>query len=80
MKRFVVLFPLLIVLTACTTERAMDPENYARASELNAQLGLGYLKQGDFERAEKKLNKALEFDSDNVNALHFKAELYRRLG
>jgi len=28
----------------------------------------------------KKLDKALEFDSDNVQALHYKGELYRRLG
>lgn len=80
MKQFVVLFSLMILLVACTTERVMDPANKERASDLNSQLGLGYLKQGDFERAEKKLRRALKFNPDNVDAHHFMAELYRRLG
>ena len=80
MKQFVVLFLVLFALAACTTERVMDPENTERASDLNAQLGLGYLKQGDFERAEKKLTKSLKFNPDNPDALHFTAEMYRRLG
>ena len=80
MKQCAVLFSVLMMLTACTTERVMDPANKERASELNSQLGLGYLKQGDFERAEKKLQRALKFNPDNADAHHFMAELYRRLG
>jgi type IV pilus assembly protein PilF len=79
MKQLVVLLFLLLTLGACTTERVIEPQDPKKASELNAQLGLGYLKQGDFERAEKKLEKALSYDSDNVEAHHYKAELYRRL-
>lgn len=79
MRQLVVLFFILLALSACTTERVIEPSDPKRAAELNAQLGLGYLKQGDFERAEKKLDKALEFDSDNIEAHHYKAELYRRL-
>lgn len=80
MKRFVVLLSMLIVLGACTTETTIAPENRKLASELNAQLGLGYLKQGEFERADKKLDKAIEFNPDNADAHHFKAEIYRRMG
>jgi len=80
MKQLVVLFFILLGMSACTTERVAEPTDLVRASELNAQLGLGYLRQGDFERAEKKLDKAIKFNSDNVEAHHYKAELYRRLG
>ena len=68
---------LILVLSACTTVHA--PTDAKRAAELNAQLGLGYLKQGQYKRALHKLDKALKFDSDNSNAHHYKAELYRRL-
>lgn len=79
MKQVVILFFILLALSACTTERVTEAADPERASEINAQLGLGYLKQGDFQRAEKKLDKALHYDSDNVEAHHYKAELYRRL-
>jgi type IV pilus assembly protein PilF len=68
---------LLAGLAACTTvNTAADTK---RAAELNAQLGVGYLKQGQYKRALAKLDKALEFDENNANAHHYKAELYRRL-
>ena len=68
---------LILLLAACTTvHTTADPK---RASELNAQLGLGYLKQGQYKRAMLKLDKALDFDPSNANAYHYKAELYRRI-
>ena len=79
MKQLGLLFFILLALSACTTERVTEASDTKRAAELNAQLGLGYLKQGDFQRAEKKLDKALHYDSDNIEAHHYKAELYRRL-
>lgn len=80
MKRVVSVFLLLLVLGACTTERGLGPTDTERASELNAQLGLEYMRHGDFKRASEKLDKALQFNPDNANALHYKAELNRRLG
>lgn len=68
---------LILLLAACTTINTSADAK--RASELNAQLGLGYLKQGQYQRALLKLDKALNFDSDNANAYHYKAELYRRI-
>ncbi|MGD8925660.1 MAG: type IV pilus biogenesis/stability protein PilW [Thioalkalispiraceae bacterium] len=77
MRKFAGICVLILFLAACTTTRA--PTDAKRAAELNAELGLGYLKQGQYKRALHKLDKALKFDSDNANAHHYKAELYRRL-
>ncbi len=80
MKQVVMLFALLLAVVGCTTERVIEPKDPELAAELNAQLGLGYLKQGDFKRASVKLNKALQYNSDNAEAHHYMAELSRRLG
>lgn len=77
MRKLAGISTLILFLSACTTVHA--PTDAKRAAELNAQLGLGYLKQGQYKRALHKLDKALKFDSDNANAHHYKAELYRRL-
>lgn len=79
MRKLLVLFFLLLFMTACTTEKVFNPVDAKRAAELNAQLGLGYLQQGQYKRALYKLDKAIKFDSDNASAYHYKAELYRRL-
>lgn len=68
---------LVLLLAGCTTVNTS--EDTKRAAELNAQLGLGYLKQGQYKRALHKLDKALNYDENNANAHHYKAELYRRL-
>ena len=79
MRKLLVLFCLVLFMTACTTEKVLNPVDKKRAAELNAQLGLGYLQQGQYKRALYKLDKALKFDPDNAPAYHYKAELYRRL-
>lgn len=80
MKRLVVIGFVVSMLGACTTERIIEPTDPKRASELNAQLGLGYMQQGQYKRAMRKLNRALTYDEDNAQAYHYMAELYRRLG
>ena len=80
MIKHVLLVGLLLSIVACTTERVIEPTDTKRASELNAQLGLGYLKQGQFKRALSKLNKALKYNDENADAHHYMAELHRRLG
>lgn len=79
MKNVLVIVLLVVSLVSCTTERYISPQDMVRASDLNAQLGLGYLKQGQYKRALKKLDKAIEFNPDNASAYHYKAEVYRRL-
>lgn len=79
MRGLPVVFLALIFLSACTTERVIEPNDIRLASDLNAQLGLGYMNQGQYKRAMEKLDKSLKFNPDNVLAHHYKAELHRRL-
>lgn len=51
-----------------------------RAASENSRLGLGYMGQGDYERAEEVLLRALDHDPDHVDAHHYLGELYRRQG
>jgi type IV pilus assembly protein PilF len=79
MRKSLSIIFIVLMLSGCITERAIKPADAKRAAELNAELGLGYMKQGQYKRALSKLDKALEHDSENVKALHYKGELYRRL-
>ncbi len=60
-----------LLLSACVTTiesrltRKADPE---KAVENYTQLGLGYIKQGRFDRARARINRALEIDSDYAPA------------
>jgi len=57
-----------------------DGVNEEKAAQANAELGLRYMMQGEYEVAMTKLNRALSYDPDHVAANHYLAELYRRLG
>jgi type IV pilus assembly protein PilF len=43
--------------------------NYANAAKIYAQLGLGYLSQGEVVRAKKKLTSALEYAPKNAEVI-----------
>jgi type IV pilus assembly protein PilF len=80
MKKFMkFLLPLVISVGACTTTDYLEPVDLKRASQLNAELGIGYINEGQYQRAKYKLDKAIKFDSSNPQAYHYMAELYRRL-
>lgn len=51
-----------------------------QAAVQNAQLGTEYFRQGDWENAKDKLDRALEQDSRNVTANMMAGLLYDRLG
>lgn len=55
---------------------APDP----KAAEINVQLGLGYLRSGDYEIALGKLEKALQQNPNLPSAHNTIALLYQRLG
>jgi type IV pilus assembly protein PilF len=50
-----------------------------KASDINTQLGAGYIGNGNYERALIKLNKALQFDSNNAQAHNYLGVLYGRI-
>lgn len=79
MKKLWIIVPFVLLLGACTSQEYLGPVDTKRASQLNAELGLGYMNEGQFERAKYKLDKAIKFDPDNAHAYHYMAELYRRL-
>lgn len=76
-----ILFAVSLLLTSACTTQSLNPDvNLTKAAEANAKLGVGYMKQGNYELAMIKLTKALNFDEDNFHANHYMGELYRRLG
>lgn len=80
MKKIVlVILPAVLFLAACTTHEYLTPVNAKRASQLNAELGLGYMNEGQYQRAKYKLDKAIKYNPENPHAYHYMAELYRRL-
>lgn len=69
------------VLIACTgTSPREDPEMKTRIARTNAELGMGYLQQGDRKTAIEKLLKAVEADPDYAPAQHSLALAYQEFG
>ena len=70
-------------LSGCTTTTLDQPTNTAnleRALELNVTMGVEYMEQGNLRRAQDKLDRALEIDADDPEALQAQALLYQRQG
>jgi type IV pilus assembly protein PilF len=81
MKHFVWL--AVALLAACTTTELQTPEgqskpDLAEAARLNAQLGIDYMRKGQFELALEKLQKALEQDDELGIAHSAIALVYQR--
>lgn len=72
------LIVLACLLAACASSSSKTGGQ--NAAEINAQLGLAYMQQGDDERAMEKLKYALSVDPNHAGANHYIAEIYRRLG
>lgn len=72
------------MLGGCVTEqtsgRVQPQEQPQEAADLNVQLGVGYLRQGDLKAAQSKLEKAVELEPDNVTAHRALGLVYERLG
>jgi type IV pilus assembly protein PilF len=70
--RAVLLLCCLTLLAGCVTEGNVDPMSTSQGREaaLKAyvQLGIGYLQQGQTERAKVPLKKALDLDSSDADA------------
>ncbi|MBT4161289.1 MAG: type IV pilus biogenesis/stability protein PilW [Gammaproteobacteria bacterium] len=67
-----VTFSICLLLSACVTESGInEPPEGAAAEVVQRQLdlGIGYLRNGDYQRAKEKLNRALQVDPKNA-AVH----------
>ena len=71
----VILLPLLF---SCVTVGDRVPDN-VKASAINVQLGMGYLRQNNMEQASAKLTKALNQDPNSASAHNAYAILQERL-
>lgn len=67
-------------LGGCASDPSRSAVNPDKAAELNAQMGLRYMLQGNYELSMDKLRHSLGFRPDYGPAHHYMAELYRRLG
>ncbi|MBD3670873.1 MAG: type IV pilus biogenesis/stability protein PilW [Gammaproteobacteria bacterium] len=71
-----------VLFSACSgsPEKSTQNQQYAETpAKINAELGLGYMQQGDYKRAMQKLELALNYNPEYDKAHHYIAELYRRL-
>ncbi len=86
MKNRVKLLPSLLVIvliSACTSgiqNHSRPAPDLKKASQLNAELGIGYLQQNNLSQVKHKLEKALSQDSDNPLANNAFGRLNARLG
>jgi type IV pilus assembly protein PilF len=72
---------LPVLLAGCATTKVEDEKKKTEAvARANTQLGVEYLRKGEYETSLKKLNKALEIDPNYSDAHDVIAVLYERVG
>ncbi|MBD3609961.1 MAG: type IV pilus biogenesis/stability protein PilW [Gammaproteobacteria bacterium] len=78
----IIIIGIAVALSACSSaaKKAEEEPRHETPSRINTELGLGYLRQGDYRRSMEKLKAALRYDAENPQAHHYIAELHRRLG
>jgi len=72
-----------LMLAACVTQtkgHVPPAEKPQEASSLNVQLGIGYLRQGDWQSARVKLERAIEQNPGNAVAHRALGLVYEKLG
>lgn len=77
----------LISQVGCVSAPATDETGYKKSakpdliqgSKLNTELGVGYMRRGDYKIAKQKLEKAIEQNPDNLQAYTTIALLMSRL-
>lgn len=67
-----------VLLCACSNSNVKNDEHETPA-EINAELGLNYLRQGDIDIAIEKLKRAQEQDPNLAATYHYYGLLYQRL-
>jgi len=77
-----VLTALLVVaaVPAAVADQSMNKEQRAKAAQVNAQLALTYMKQGNLQAAREKIDKALSQDARTADTQMIAGFVYDRLG
>ena len=81
-RRWLRLCCAALLLSGCATSTPKTEESGPthRRADNYVQLGIEYAKQGDYNTAVAKLQKALEIEPDFANAHHVIAMVYNRTG
>ena len=69
-----------LLMVGCTTTGNMRAVNLSKAAQVNAELALRYLNQGELQLAKRKAEKAIEQDEDNALANSLNGTVQQRLG
>ena len=71
-----------LLLTACASspDQKTEQKKAAAAANANTQLGVEYLREGNYEQSRVKLEKALELEPDYAPAHDAIAVLYEKVG
>jgi len=85
LRNLVICLLPLMLLAGCATgqvsaEKAKEKEKLAAAASANTQLGVEYLRKGEYETSLKKLKKALAIDPNYAEAHDVIAVLYEKVG
>jgi type IV pilus assembly protein PilF len=70
---------VLLLLGACASSSRSTARQHDAAT-YNVQLGIGYMNQGDLQRAKEKLDRALSEDPGSADVHSARAMLFDRLG
>ncbi len=81
-RRWLRLCCAVLLLSGCATStpKTEESESTRRRADNYVQLGIEYAKQGDYNTAVAKLQKALEIEPDFADAHHVIAMVYNRTG
>jgi type IV pilus assembly protein PilF len=72
---------MVLVLASCSSlQTSSERQQDKRIADTNIQLGIAYMRQGDYDTALVKLQKALEADPDSATANGTLAILYENVG
>lgn len=67
-------------LAGCASQASLDERNEASPAEAYTRLGVAYLERNNLQRAMTALDRALEADPDDAEALQAMAMVYQRQG
>lgn len=73
-------FTIILVAGCVSTDPQQAKPQPERASEINLELGIDYLRKGNLSQAKEKIDRALEQNSHNAKAHAAAGLLYDRLG
>ncbi|MFT4563195.1 MAG: type IV pilus assembly protein PilF [Gammaproteobacteria bacterium] len=74
---------LLLAFGGCasnTKNENIKPQDRGKVADLNTQIAIAYIRDGDFEPALEKLHKAISADPDHAPAYSTMGLLYNRVG